>query len=146
MSDETSEFVRADSEIQNTDRPQLVIPIRISTSGLDEPINILTIKTLALIDTGASRTCIGISLLNAIGAEPWLPRRQRTASGVVDIYQRYASLELFADKVCFAEFLDNEVLEYQTHEDDPYQVLLGMDVLRKFKSFKMQGFDMTFEL
>jgi predicted aspartyl protease len=146
MSEDAKEFVQTYSEIQNLDRPQLVIPIRISTSSLDEPVQIVTVKTMALIDTGASRTCISISLLNTIGAEPWIPRRQRTASGIVDIYQRYASIELFADKVCFAEFLDIEVLEFQAHTDDPYQVLLGMDVLRKFKSFKIQEFDMAFEL
>lgn len=137
------------SQIENPNRPQLMVRIRVKTGTDDitaeQPQK--TVATLALLDTGASKTAVCLDVLNKVCAEAWSLTKVRTANGEVERYLRYVSLALLDDDgVEFATFEDIEVVEYQTFADEECKVLLGLDVLGKFEAVQFRGFEIAFEL
>lgn len=139
--------VRLLSKIESGTHPQLVIQVRLRTYANDlEPGQAAkTIQTHALIDTGATKTCICPQLLDQLGCERYELRQQRGATGTREVYQRFADIELFNDdKVVFAEFQNLKVIEFAAHDDDPIKVLLGMDLLGQFSTIQIRGFEISF--
>ena len=139
--------VRVLSKFESVTHPQLILPVRLSTYSLDlsDGAPAKTIQTFALVDTGASKTCVCARLLDQLGCERYTLRKQRGVTDTRDVYQRYASLAMLdEDKVVFAEFSDIEVIEYNTFQDDHYKILLGMDLLGQFSMIQIKGFEISF--
>ncbi len=132
------------SLLENPSKPQLVLKIRISSTQMDDIVEQRSNTAYGLIDTGATRTAICEDLLDSIGAERWSAVDLKGATGTERRYLRYANIELLSDEFPFATFTDVEVVDYITHPDDGYKILLGMDILGKFESVSFAGFSVEF--
>ncbi len=140
--------VRVISQREQSSHPQLIVRVRISTPSLDleKDQSPSHVHSFALIDTGASKSCICPKLLEQLGCQPYNLVRQRSASEEREVYTRFASIALLSDdKVAFAEFLDVEVIEFNATENDHYKVLLGMDLLGQFSAIHIKGFEIVFD-
>ena len=140
-------LVRVLSEIEDLTKPRLVIRIKLATAAEDrdngdEP---KSVHTLALIDTGATRTCVCAEYLAKIGADSWYPAFQIGVGGLRKCYTHFADLSLLGnDKVEFAQFASVEVIDFEPSEHDNIKVLLGMDVLGRFSEIRLRGFELDF--
>jgi predicted aspartyl protease len=144
---EASGLTRVFSQIEIAEKPQLIIEVKLHTYSVDvETGNTpVSVRALALMDTGASKTCICPRLLDQLKCERYELRRLAGSTGEDEVYQRFVSLDLLdADGVSFARFDDVEVIEFKSRDHDPYKVLLGMDLLGKFDLIQIRGFEVGF--
>ncbi len=144
---EPTQLTRIFSQIEIAEKPQLIVAVQLHTYAVDveagsEPVSI---RALALIDTGASKTCICPRLLDQLQCERYELRRLAGSTGEDEVYQRFVSLDMLdADGVPFARFDDVEVIEFRSRDHDPYKVLLGMDLLGQFDLIQIRGFEVSF--
>ncbi len=147
MDAQSGALTRVLSAQENQDQPQLIIPVRLSTTSNDlddgqQPVNIVT---YALLDTGATKSCICEKLLDRINAQRWGRTKQIGIGGLRESYYRRVDLALLNnDKVQFAMFQDLEIIEYAPHEEFIERILIGMDVLGKFSEVRIKGFSLEF--
>ena len=147
MTSANAPLVRVFSEREDQDKPKLVVRIKLTQAledcGVgDEP---RYVHTLALVDTGATRTCICKEFLEKIGAEPWDRANQIGIGGERECYVHYADLSLMGnDKVEFARFPSVKVIDFVPSQHDNIKVLLGMDVLGRFSEIRIRGFELDF--
>lgn len=139
-------WVRVLSRHSNLDRPKLVIPVMLAQAAGDrngaEPPK--PHKTMALIDTGASISCVCTQILSAIGAEPWDRVNAIGIGGSRESYFHYVDLQMQDDDhVSFASFDNLRVIDFVSAPDG-IGVLIGMDVLGKFSEIRIQGFALEF--
>ena len=148
MSEGVLAAIRLRSKLEIPEKPQLLIAVKLQTASTDREAGAaIAINTLALLDTGASKTAICIDLLDQIQAERYSLLEVKTANGRVPRYSRFISLSMCdGDGVIFKMFKDIEIIEYQTDVDDRYKVLLGMDLLGQFAAVKISGFELTFSV
>jgi hypothetical protein len=144
---EPTQLTRVFSQIEVAEKPQLIIEVQLHTYSVDvesgaQPV---TIRALALIDTGASKTCICPRLLDQLKCERYELRRLAGSTGEDEVYQRFVSLDLLdTDHISFARFDDVEVIEFKSRDHDPFKVLLGMDLRGKFDLIQIRGFEVSF--
>lgn len=147
MTSANTPLVRVFSEREDQDKPKLVIRVKL-TQAAEDRVNgddPRSVHTLALVDTGATRTCICKEFLEKIGAEPWDRANQFGIGGVRECYVHYADLSLLGnDKVEFAQFSGLKVIDFLPSQDDNIKVLLGMDVLGRFSEVRIRGFELDF--
>lgn len=144
---EGAALTRVLSAVEIVEKPQIIIPVRLHTYSMDVESGAQAISLLAyaLVDTGASKTCICPKLLDQLNCERYELRNLAGSTGQEQVYQRFASIEMMdADKVTFARFDDTEVIEFKSREQDTYKVLLGMDLLGKFDMIQIRGFEISF--
>lgn len=93
----------------------------------------------ALVDTGATRTCIAKSVVNALGLESIGRVSMNTAGGTTDVNVYDVHVALFVDgaqnpdgsyKVQAEVFGNMRVLEFTADGEGKYQSLVGRDILR----------------
>lgn len=138
--------VRVLSERSEISRPKLVIPVVLSQSTEDRNggARPKPYKTLALIDTGASISCVCTDVLAAIEADFWEPVNVKGIGGSRDSYYHYAELQMQDnDHVSFAHISGLRVIDFLSMRDG-IGMLIGMDVLSKFKEIRIQGLAMEF--
>ncbi len=139
-------WVRVLSTHTNLDRPKLVIPVVLAQAaedrnGGDPP---KPYRTMALIDTGASISCVCTHVLSAIGAEPWHPVNSIGIGGLRESYFHYADLQMQDnDLVSFESFPSLRVIDFVSVPDG-IGVLIGMDVLGKFSEIRIRGLVLEF--
>jgi Aspartyl protease len=144
---ESGQLTRLFSQIEVAEKPQLIVEVQLHTYAVDvetgsEPVSI---RALALIDTGAVKTCICPRLLDQLKCERYELRRLAGSTGEEEVYQRFVSLDVLdGDGISFARFDDIEVIEFRSRDHDPYKVLLGMDLLGKFDLIQIRGFEVSF--
>jgi gag-polyprotein putative aspartyl protease len=146
MSEGTA-LTRVLSAVEIVEKPQIIIPVRLHTYSMDVESGAKAVSLLAyaLVDTGASKTCICPKLLDQLHCERYQLRNLAGSTGQQQVYQRFASLEMLdGDKVTFARFDDVEVIEFQSRDQDTYKVLLGMDLLGRFDLIQIRGFEISF--
>ncbi len=140
-------LVRVVSRSEDVVAPRLIVSVRLS-QACEDLVNDASPKrmtALALVDTGATKTCVCKTLLDRIGAEPWDKVAQIGVGGIRDCYIHYTDIALLDhDDVEFAAFSSIKVIDFEAHELDHIQVLLGMDVLGKFKEIRIRGFELDF--
>ena len=99
------------------------------------------IKAIALIDTGASHTCISSNIVNGLSLLPYDVQEVHTAGGRVQ--------QLIYDIGIITQISGNIILSTQapcaTMDEQPYQALLGRDILRHC-SLHYNGADNSFSL
>jgi hypothetical protein len=146
MTFSSAAYTRVLSVQENQEKPRLIVPVRLQTTldDCDEGVSAITIHTFALIDTGATKTCVCSKLLDSLQAQRWGQTRQVGISGPRETYYRHVNLALICDQVEFARFDDVEIIEYEPHEELIDRVLIGMDVLGRFKEIRIQGFALEF--
>jgi predicted aspartyl protease len=138
---------RLTSRIENTKLPQIIVQLKLRTYAADLALGqeAKAVHAHALLDTGATKTCVSPQILDKLGCERYGLRQQRHAGGLQNVYQRYVDVMLLDDdRVTFAQFTDVEVIEFNGNPDDQVQVLLGMDLLGRFESIEIRGFEVTF--
>lgn len=93
----------------------------------------------ALVDTGASQTCIARSVIDALGLESIGKAGMNTAGGPVaevNLYDVHVALVAAAQdpdgsrEARTTVFRDVRVAEFVAHNQDRCQVLIGRDILR----------------
>jgi predicted aspartyl protease len=99
----------------------------------------------ALLDTGATKSCVSEQVLIDLGAQFYSVRKQVGVNGVNGCYNHYLDIELLTnEKVAFATFTNIEVLDYKAGSHDGIQMLLGMDILGQFSEIRISGFEIQF--
>jgi hypothetical protein len=139
-------WVRVLSRHGNLDRPKLVIPVVLAQAVGDRNGGAppKPYKTMALIDTGASISCVCTQVLSAIGAEPWHPVNSIGIGGSRESYFHYVDLQMQDDDhVSFASFDSLRVIDFLSVPDG-IGVLIGMDVIGKFSEIRIQGLALEF--
>lgn len=144
--EDAAPWVRVLSKHSNLDRPKLVIPVVLAQAAEDrnggDPLK--PYKTMALIDTGVSISCVCTQVLSAIGAEPWHPVSSIGIGGLRESYFHYADLQMQDDDhVSFANFPSLRVIDFVSVPDG-IGVLIGMDVLGKFSEIRIRGLMLEF--
>ena len=93
----------------------------------------------ALVDTGASRTCITRSVVDALGLQSISKVKMDTAGGLTEVNIYDVHLALLVDSarnpdgshnVRATVFNDMRVYEFAADSEDRYQALIGRDILR----------------
>lgn len=94
----------------------------------------------ALVDTGAGRTCIGQSVVDALSLEPITRLQIQTAGGLTDadVFDVHLAIQLreaAAGSDCFRSTRGELIPTVRVVKFDPgrspYQALIGRDVLRR---------------
>ncbi|WP_428278118.1 retropepsin-like aspartic protease [Candidatus Palauibacter sp.] len=94
---------------------------------------------MALVDTGATRTCISPAVIQALDLDPVGKASVRSADGVTEknVYDVHVLVQLRPSDPnnpaagASAELLTNlRVLEFEP-SDSPYNALIGLDILRR---------------
>lgn len=81
----------------------------------------------ALLDTGASRTCVSPSVISQAGLKPISRTIIQTAAGPSEVNQYQADIILqMGSTITFSNFI---ITEFSCPETSPFQALLGMDVV-----------------
>lgn len=119
----------------------IVPPQRIADQLKKEGKPVPSIKALALIDTGASSTCISQNIADALTLIPFDSQKVHTAGGATE--------QLLYDVGVVLPISQPNILSVQAPcadlKDQPYQVLLGRDVLSRCTLF-YNGMDNSFAL
>jgi hypothetical protein len=139
-------WVRVLSRHTNLDRPKLVIPVVLAQAAEDCNGNEHTkpFKTLALIDTGASISCVCTQVLSGIEAQPWHPVNSIGIGGLRESYFHYVNLQMQDDDlVSFAIFESLRVIDFLSVPDG-IGMLIGMDILGKSSEIRIQGLALEF--
>lgn len=95
----------------------------------------------ALVDTGASRTCIARSVVDALGLPSIGKASMGTAGGITEVNMYDVHVALFVDgarnsdgsydvRAQASVFKDMRVSEFTADGDDRFQALIGRDILR----------------
>jgi hypothetical protein len=147
VSQDRAPLVRVLSERSELARPKLVIPVMLSQAAEDRnghsPPN--AYKTMALIDTGATISCVCTKVLSEINAEPWGQVNSVGIGGTRKSYYHYVDLQMQDnDHVSFATFESIKVIDFESLPQDAIGILIGMDVLGKFSEIRIQGLALEF--
>lgn len=103
-----------------------IIPVDLRPCGSDAPRR--STRVFALVDTGASRTCLAAGVANEIGLSPIGMTRMVSASHAMLANQYLVDLLIaFGDGTHVCEGL--MVVEYNDHGAPEFQMLLGRDVI-----------------
>lgn len=82
----------------------------------------------ALVDTGASSTCIAPTIVQALGLRPSGKRPMVSATHVTPVNVYFVDLVMPFGKAAF-HVADLQVMEFVQAGSGPYQMLLGRDVI-----------------
>jgi len=108
-------LVRVVSRSEDVVAPRLIVSVRLS-QACEDLVNDASPKrmtALALVDTGATKTCVCKTLLDRIGAEPWDKVAQIGVGGIRDCYIHYTDIALLDhDDVEFAAFSSIKVIDF----------------------------------
>jgi hypothetical protein len=141
------DLTRVVSRSEDAVAPRLVVKIWLSQASEDLVNGAPPKRTtaLALVDTGATKSCVCKELLKSIEAEPWDKVAQIGVGGMRDCYVHYANIALLDhDDVEFAAFPSVKVIDFVASQHDQIRVLLGMDILGRFSQIRLLGFELDF--
>ena len=108
----------------------LIVNVGLSPAGVFPPPNNAQVQFFpALIDTGATSTCITSSVADKIGLKPIGKRQMASATHRTEVnsYQVRVILPFGDTGIVLPN--DLEIMEFNASKDGPFQILLGRDVL-----------------
>ena len=99
---------------------ELGVSVKVSNT---EGVSVIKVKTRALIDTGANRSCISTRLASACRLDYTELANMRSAQGLITVPIYDVDISLPGG----IEFFDIEILEFIGGSD--FDVIIGMDIL-----------------
>lgn len=100
---------------------------------------------VALVDTGASRTCISSRIVDGLGLFPFGRKKVQTASGVHVVGSYLVDVLIpFDEAAKMIHYV--EVVDFVNIKNSPFDVLLGRDVTCKGKLVIDRNVSFRFEM